>query len=170
MGTTLENIKDMVDVNTVVGDPVQTGDGTTIIPISRVSFGFVAGGGEYGQDTKGQPKAPTAAQNDAPFAGGTGAGVSVQPMGFLVAGNGQVRLLSTNYLTPVDRVMELLPQMVGDLKQVLTEPDEPDKKRRKEDLSAYGFTATPDASQGLAKELSEGPPRVNYTAEALPET
>ena len=47
MGTTMENIRDMVDVNTVVGDPVQTADGVTVIPISRVSFGFVAGGGEY---------------------------------------------------------------------------------------------------------------------------
>ena len=47
MGVSMDNIKDMVDVNTVIGDPVQTQDGSTIIPISRVAFGFVAGGGEY---------------------------------------------------------------------------------------------------------------------------
>ena len=66
MGTSMENIKDMVDVNTVVGDPVMAQDGSTIIPISRVSFGFVAGGGEY---------ALTGAQTGAyglPFAGGAG--------------------------------------------------------------------------------------------------
>lgn len=118
MGTTMENIKDMVDVNTVVGDPVQTQDGTTIIPISRVSFGFVAGGGEYGKDEK---KGAMRSIDDEglPFGGGAGAGVSVYPMGFLVVGNGQVKMLPTNYSTPVDRVMELLPQVLGEIKDVL---------------------------------------------------
>ncbi|MDR0928438.1 MAG: GerW family sporulation protein [Oscillospiraceae bacterium] len=118
MGTTMENIKDMVDVNTVVGDPVQASDGTTVIPISRVSFGFVAGGGDYSADEKkGAMRA--AEQESLPFAGGTGAGVSVYPMGFLVVGNGQVKMLPTNYSTPVDRVMELLPQVLGEIKDVL---------------------------------------------------
>ena len=116
MGTTMENIKDMVDVNTVIGDPVVTGDGTTVIPISRVTFGFLAGGGEYGVEEK---KNPVHAEEDMPFAGGTGAGVSVHPMGFLVVGGGQVKMLPTNYATPVDRVMELLPQVLGEVRQVL---------------------------------------------------
>jgi len=67
MGTSMESIREMVDVNTVVGDAVQTQDGSTIIPISKVSFGFVAGGGEYGPGS----------QEGKPFAGGAGAGVSV---------------------------------------------------------------------------------------------
>jgi len=118
MGTTLENIKDMIDVNTVVGDPVQTLDGTTVIPISRVSFGFVAGGGEYGADEKkSAPRGPE--QEALPFAGGTGAGVSVYPMGFLVVSDGQVKMLPTNCSTPVDRVLELLPQVLGEIKDVL---------------------------------------------------
>ena len=57
MAATLENIRDMVDVNTVIGEPIPTSEGSTIIPLSRVSFGFVAGGGEYAQ--KAQPSAPT---------------------------------------------------------------------------------------------------------------
>lgn len=118
MGTTMENIKDMVDVNTVVGEPVLTGDGTTVIPISRVTFGFVAGGGDYTTEEKKGAQRP--AESEAlPFAGGTGAGVSVYPMGFLVVGNGQVKMLPTNYSTPVDRVMELLPQVLGEIKDVL---------------------------------------------------
>ena len=64
----MESIREMVDVNTVVGDPVQTQDGSTIIPISKVSFGFVAGGGDYA--CSGMPA-------EMPFAGGAGAGVSV---------------------------------------------------------------------------------------------
>lgn len=122
METTMENIKDMVDVNTVIGDPVATQDGSTIIPISRVSFGFVAGGGEYG--TEGQKGAAQSAATDAlPFAGGSGAGVSVHPMGFLVVGNGQVKLLSANYITPLDRIMELAPQVISDLKEVFAKDE-----------------------------------------------
>lgn len=134
MSTTMENIKDMVDVNTVVGDPVQTSDGTTIIPISRVSFGFVAGGGEYNAtnqsggglfaDSPNPHGSYLAAKEDElPFAGGTGAGVSVHPMGFLVVGNGSVKMLPTNYATPVDRIMELLPQVIGELKDVIKDDD-----------------------------------------------
>ena len=87
MGVSMEQIKDMVDVNTVIGDAVQTQDGSTIIPISRVSFGFVAGGGEY---------AVSGAQAGAyglPFAGGAGAGVSLSPAAFLLVGNGQIRCI-----------------------------------------------------------------------------
>jgi sporulation protein YtfJ len=123
----MENIKDMVDVNTVVGDPVQAADGTTIIPISRVSFGFVAGGGEYGSDEK-KGAMRTIDEAGLPFAGGTGAGVSVYPMGFLVVGNGQVKMLPTNYSTPVDRVMELLPQVLGEIKDVLAAAETKDDR------------------------------------------
>lgn len=70
MGTSMESIREMVDVNTVVGEPVQTQDGSTVIPISKVSFGFVAGGGEYAMSNTQQ-------QEGMPFAGGAGAGVSV---------------------------------------------------------------------------------------------
>ena len=110
MSTTMENIRDMIDVNTVVGDAVTPAEGTVIIPISRVSFGFVAGGGEYGLKT------PQPAANDLPFAGGTGAGVTVQPMGFLVVKNDQVRLTPAQYYAPVDRVIEMIPPLLGDVR------------------------------------------------------
>ena len=154
MGTTMENIRDMVDVNTVVGDPVQTAEGVTIIPISRVSFGFVAGGGEYGAEGR----TPGAAQEEArPFAGGSGAGVSVHPVGFRVSGGGQVKLLSANYATPVDRMVELIPQVVGDLKDMLCDEDEPKGKqadKKQEDGAARAFTVTP-LPQDLGKETDE---------------
>ena len=111
MSTTMENIRDMIDVNTVVGDAVTPAEGTVIIPISRVSFGFVAGGGEYGLKT------PQPAANDLPYAGGTGAGVTVQPMGFLVVKNDQVRLTPAQYYAPVDRVIEMIPPLLGDVRR-----------------------------------------------------
>ena len=112
MGVSMEQIKDMVDVNTVIGDAVQTQDGSTIIPISRVSFGFVAGGGEY---------AVSGAQVGAyglPFAGGAGAGVSIHPMGFLVCGRNGVRLLSAGSASPMERVAELIPQALENWKRL----------------------------------------------------
>lgn len=117
MGTSMESIREMVDVNTVVGDPVQTQDGSTIIPISKVSFGFVAGGGEY---LCGSMRPQT---EEMPFAGGAGAGVSVHPMGFLVCSQNGVRLLSANCASPMERIVEMIPQALEGLKAMGEEED-----------------------------------------------
>lgn len=114
MTTTMENIREMVDVNTVIGDAVTTPDGSTVIPISRVSFGFVAGGGEYALP-QAAPPAP-----DVPFAGGAGAGVSVQPMGFLIISQNQVRLAPAQQSAPLDHLLELVPQLLGEVKKLCT--------------------------------------------------
>lgn len=111
MQTTLENIKDMVDVNTVVGEPISAGDGSTVIPISKVSFGFVAGGGEY--DTA---KETEKASQDLPFAGGGGAGVSVQPVGFLVINESGVKMLPAQNLSVLERALNCAPQIMEDVK------------------------------------------------------
>ncbi len=118
MQTTMENIKDMVDVNTVIGDPVSTAEGMTVIPVSKVSFGFVAGGGEYGSDEKSKVHPPQGFEGKMPFAGGSGAGVSVQPVGFLVVGNGTVKMLPAQPVTMADRMVELLPQVVEDVRSI----------------------------------------------------
>jgi len=110
MSTSMESIREMVDVNTVVGDPVKTQDGSTVIPISRVSFGFVAGGGEYA----GGVPAPTA--ENLPFAGGSGAGVSVHPVGFLVCSQSGVRMMSANCASPIERLVEMLPQALDGIR------------------------------------------------------
>ena len=117
MTTTLESIRDMIDVNTVVGEPIATADGSTVVPISRVSFGFVAGGGEYGESQPTQ-KRPETTDADIPFAGGAGAGVTVQPLGFLVTGPDAVRLMPAQCYQPIDRVIELIPQVVAELKKM----------------------------------------------------
>ncbi|MDI6906318.1 MAG: GerW family sporulation protein [Thermoanaerobacterales bacterium] len=112
MQTAMESIKQMVDVNTVVGDPVETPDGIIIIPISKVAVGFAAGGGEF-----------EIARDDGastyPFGGGSGAGVSVQPMGFLVVGQGQVRLLPVDANGIADRLIDLAPAVLERLDNYL---------------------------------------------------
>ena len=112
MQTTMESIRGMVDVNTVVGAPVMDQKGTTIIPISKVSFGFVAGGGEYAVEDGKQKPVPT---DIFPFAGGTGAGVSVQPVGFPVVTDKQVKMLPAQTTGAMERMVELLPQLIEEL-------------------------------------------------------
>ena len=109
MKTAMESIKGMIDVNTVVGQPVETRDGGTIIPVSRVSFGFAAGGGEYWSRTTDQ--------TGHPFGGGSGAGVTVHPVGFLVMHKENVRLLSVDkgdvWESLANNIPQLLDQMQG---------------------------------------------------------
>lgn len=108
MKTAMENIKQMIDVNTVVGDAVETNHGTVIIPVSQVSCGFAAGGGEY--ETGGADAGVSA--GDLPFGGGSGGGVSVKPVGFLVVKNDDVRLLTVNGNQLAERVVDLAPQLM----------------------------------------------------------
>lgn len=102
MQTAMESMKMMVDVNTILGDPVETPDGSVIVPVSRVSFGFAAGGSEFqGKDG-----------SELPFGGGSGAGVALNPVAFLVVGNGTVRLLPVDNTAIYDRLVDLIPQVV----------------------------------------------------------
>lgn len=112
MKTAMESLKGMVDVNTVVGDPVETQDGSVIIPVSRVAFGYAAGGGEYSARLGGGGDENGGGGGGFPFGGGSGAGVSVQPMGFLVVGPHQVKMLPVHGETPIDRIIDLAPQMI----------------------------------------------------------
>jgi len=115
MSTAMQSIKEMVDVNTVVGDAVETNDGTVIIPVSQVACGFAAGGGEY--DFSG---AAGAKKQEMPFAGGSGAGVSVKPVGFLVVRMNDVRLISTSGNLLAERLIDVVPQVFDKLEALFT--------------------------------------------------
>ncbi|TGE37746.1 sporulation protein YtfJ [Desulfosporosinus fructosivorans] len=113
MKTAMESIQQIVDVNTIVGDPVETHDGSVIIPISRVSCGFAAGGSEFAPADDNKENVNTGGQAPAlPFGGGAGAGVSVQPVGFLVVGNGNIRLLPVDGNVVVDRLIDAIPDVL----------------------------------------------------------
>jgi len=114
MKTAMENIRDMVNVNTVVGDAVETPDGLVVVPVSRVSFGFAAGGGEYQVNGGGGAGGGGGGeeQQELPFAGGSGGGVTVQPVGFLVVGQGNVRLLPVDRSAFYDRLLDLAPHLL----------------------------------------------------------
>jgi len=110
MKTAMESIRDMVDVNTIVGDAVQTADDTVIIPVSRVAFGFAAGGGDY----QGQKGSKSGSQDESfPFAGGSGAGVTIHPVAFMVVGkNSAIKLLPVEHNTTIDRVLDFVPGLL----------------------------------------------------------
>ncbi|QUH20731.1 GerW family sporulation protein [Alkaliphilus sp. B6464] len=123
MKTTMESIKEMVDVNTIVGDAVETPDGTVIIPISRVSFGFASGGGEYIniKNRKSEEDSQKMTKDQFPFAGGAGAGVSVQPVAFMVVGNGQMKLMSVDQnANLIDNIINSTPKMINSLQSVFS--------------------------------------------------
>lgn len=104
MSTAMQNIKEMVDVDTIVGAPVEAPDGSVIIPISRVAFGFAAGGSEFGKKEN---------EADAMFGGGSGGGVSISPVAFMVVGQGQIKLLPIDAnLSPVDRILDFIPGII----------------------------------------------------------
>lgn len=112
METALRNIKEMVDVKTIVGDPVDTPDGTVIIPISKVSFGFAAGGSEFGK--KGD-------SGQAMFGGGSGGGVSISPVAFMVVGQNQIKLMPiSSYSSSVDKIIEAVPGIVEKINSKIT--------------------------------------------------
>ncbi len=138
MKTAMENIKEMVNVNTVVGDPVESPDGTVIIPVSRVSCGFAAGGGEFevsaGEGGGGQDQTPF-------FAGGSGGGVSVRPVGFLVVGNGRIRLLPVDGNAIADRLIDVAPQIISQIQAILDQ-----EKVRRSPATAGEAVAAPGAA------------------------
>ena len=105
MSSAIEKIKNIIDTNTVVGEAIPTPKGF-ILPLTKVSVGFVAGGGEYSAD---KPQIKTI--NAYPFTGGTGSGVSVQPVGFLCVEEGKIHLIKLDNTTALEKIMETLPKL-----------------------------------------------------------
>lgn len=115
MGVSVEKIRDLVDANTVVGTPIQMGDGITLIPVSKISYGFASGGSDL----------PTQKAGDL-FGGGAGAGIHITPVAFLTVKNGEINLLPVvSKPDSMDRLLSMIPDAVDKL-----------SKRKKEDAPA----------------------------------
>lgn len=137
MRSTMENLRDMIDVNTVIGDAVETRDGSYIIPISKVTFGFASGGSEFGN----QCKTPTENNTNYPFGGGSGAGVTVKPVAFLVLRDDAVRILPVDQDNTYDRIVDSVPQILDMIKGAFNS----DKKKNKDSkANVEDKTCNPD--------------------------
>lgn len=117
MKTTMDNIREMIDVNTILGDPVETADGTVILPVSRVSVGFAAGGSQF-QTGKERAEGKTGSEDatdgaDFPFGGGAGAGLTINPVAFLVVNMGQVRVMPVEGIGPLDKLIDFVPSFLA---------------------------------------------------------
>lgn len=122
MDTTMEKIKEMIDVNTIIGEPITSPDGTLIIPVSKVSYGFAAGGSDL----------PTKKENKDCFGGGSGAGVTIQPVAFLTVYQGDVRLVSVDREEgTADKLVNMIPDVLKKVKGVLKK----DKSESADDFS-----------------------------------
>lgn len=111
MAEAMSKLKSVIDVNTVIGNPITTFDGTTIIPISKVSAGFIAGGGEYNQNKDMKKNANL----DFPFAGGSGTGFSINPVGFLVETSNGLKLINIDNKSAYENVLEIVKNVTDKL-------------------------------------------------------
>ena len=112
----MEKVREMVDSNTIVGQPIHTPDGVTLIPITKVSFGFGSGGGDYG---KVQPRS---------LGGAVGAGVKIDPVAFLVVKDGATRVLPVAVppASTLDRVVEMVPDLMDKVEKYFDKKEEKD--------------------------------------------
>ena len=124
MQSTVSELKNLVDVNTIVGSPVQVGEDTLIIPVSRVTLGFVSGGGEYGVKNP-VLKSGAALENGEnakyPFAGTLAAGMGVVPVSFLAVNGDHVSVLPAQENEPCAKITALLPDILSQVRQMLTD-------------------------------------------------
>lgn len=115
MSAAMNSIKDMVDVNTIIGDPIETSNNIVIIPISKVCFGFAAGGSEFNEETIDEytkkEKDEELIKYKLPFGGGSGAGVSINPVAFIIVQEEKVKLLPVNHSSTVDRLLDYVPDL-----------------------------------------------------------
>ena len=115
MTTAMNSIQDMIDVNTIIGEPIETSNNIAIIPISKVSFGFAAGGSEFKAETVDEYRKrekEEEVQYRLPFGGGSGAGVTINPIAFLVIQGENVKLMPVNYSSSIDKLLDYIPDLL----------------------------------------------------------
>ncbi|WP_100402102.1 GerW family sporulation protein [Bacillus sp. FJAT-42315] len=128
MTTAMENLKEMIDVNTIIGDPVETPDGSVIMTVSKVGFGFAAGGSEFSMDKPngGSSGSSQSKQEKSPFGGGSGGGVSITPIAFLIVKGNDVRMLHLDENTHlIDKVLDMAPGVVDKIQSMMKKNDQP---------------------------------------------
>jgi sporulation protein YtfJ len=129
MKTAMENLKQMIDVNTIVGDPVETPDGSVILTVSKVGFGFAAGGSEF--NASGSEEGDSQKQQKLPFGGGSGGGVSITPIAFLIVSSTGIKMLHLDESTHLyEKILEAAPQTVEKIQDMF--------KRNKDQSKNYG--------------------------------
>lgn len=118
METTLKEIRNMVDVDTVIGNIIAIEPNRTVIPFSKVSFGFVSGGGELTDPALN--KSSSSQGDELNFIGGGASGVTIKPLGFIVSDECGIKLLSAEYSSTADRIIDSIPHLVEEIKKIVS--------------------------------------------------
>ncbi|MBM7572860.1 GerW family sporulation protein [Aquibacillus albus] len=139
--TVMSNLKDMVDVNIILGDPVESPDGTVILPISRVGYGFAVGGSEFkpnsgSQDSGSQDGSTDSKDQEYPFGGGAGGGISISPIGFLVVSSKGTQMIHIDKNAHLaEKLIDLAPQAVDKIQEMLGKAQKDrDKEKKDQDM------------------------------------
>lgn len=136
MLTAMNSIQDMVDVNTIVGEPIISNNNITIIPISKVTFGFAAGGSEFSGETideYSKRDKDEDIQYRLPFGGGSGAGVKIIPVAFLVIQSNNVKLLPIDHSSAIDKLLDYVPDLVDKTNNLINKQMNNKKEEQKQE-------------------------------------
>lgn len=161
METAMDSIKDMVDVNTIIGQPIETSNGMVIIPISKVCFGFAAGGSEFKGETINEYKKKDKeeeAQYRLPFGGGSGAGVSINPVAFVVVGQDTIKIMPVDHTSAIDKLMDYVPDLMQKANAILNKTMDMKKQEKdKEQEDIINATKDENISKIKTKKDKKGP-------------
>jgi len=143
METAMNSIKDMVDVNTIIGEPIETKNGMVIIPISKVSFGFAAGGSEFKGETIDEYKKKDKeeeVQYRLPFGGGSGAGISINPVAFVIVSKDSIKVLPIEHTSAIDKLMDYVPDLMEKANLIVDKSMENEQEKEDDENSTTDFT------------------------------
>ena len=133
MDTTMNSIKDMIDVNTIVGKPIEINNGV-IIPLSKVTFGFASGGSEFNSETidnYNRKESEESIEYKLPFGGGSGAAVNISPIAFLVVQKESVKLLPIDHSSSVDKLLDYVPDIMEKANNLINKCSKTEESKKK---------------------------------------
>lgn len=164
MNTAMNSIKDMVDVNTIIGNPIETTNNVVVIPVSKVNFGFVAGGSEFNGNTKknnslisnkeGEDKKENVRM---PFGGGSGAGVSISPIAFIVIQQSGVKLLPIDHSSALDKLLDFMPDLMQKTQEMITKKLDQISQEKNDNTASENKTETPSQTVKTSSPIKEEP-------------
>lgn len=170
MITAMNSIQEMVDVNTIIGEPIETTNNVVIIPISKVTFGFAAGGSEFKGETideYSKKDKEEAIQYRLPFGGGSGAGVNISPVAFLVIQENNIRLLPINYTSAIDKLLDYVPDLMDKVNCIInrTMNDKQEELKRMYECQKAENTKNQENPENADKEENQNPEDVDIKKE-----
>ena len=154
MVTAMNSIQDMVDVNTIIGEPIHADNNIVIIPISKVTFGFAAGGSEFSGETIDEYNKKDKEEQinyRLPFGGGSGAGVAINPVAFLVINNNDVKLMPVNHASSIDKLLDYVPDLFEKASKLMNKCLD-EKKEKTNDILKQMKETEQNANNAVKKE------------------